>query len=109
VFYPRQIIIGLGRRDSAALDRAVAVALELYAAGIWDGRGLLVVNFPHSLYHQLQQSPIEEFNRQYLTPIHAEVRHLRPGQDFDVRPLSTGECQRLGISEDCALAPDPDS
>ena len=105
MFYPRQIAIGLGQRDSGALDRAVAVALELYAAGVWDGRGLLVVNFPGSVYHQLLQSPVEEYNRQYLTPIHTDVRRLRRGQDFDVHPLTAGECRRMGIGEECALSP----
>jgi len=98
-FYPRQVVIGRSRRDSDALDRAVALALELFAAGIWDGRGLLMVNFPHSLYHQLHQLEIETYSRKCLTPIHAEAHCLRRGRDYVVRALSASRCRRLAAAE----------
>ena len=105
MFYPRQIILGLGRKDSGALDRAVAIALELYAAGIWDGRGSLTIHFPYSLYQQLLASPVERFAPEYLADIHADVRRLRPGRDYEIHPLDVQECRRVGISEACALEP----
>ena len=79
---PQQITIGLSQRDSNALDRTVAAALELFAAGIWDGRGQLVVNFPHSLHHRLHR--------------------LRRDPDF--APLSASQCRQMGIGEECALS-----
>jgi hypothetical protein len=82
---------------------------ELFAASIWDGRGQLVVNFPHRLHHQLHQSEVKEFSRECLTPIHAEVHRLRRGRDYDVRPLSASQCRRLGIGEECALCAERDS
>jgi hypothetical protein len=39
-----QVKIGRGRTDAGAFHRAIAVAVELFRTGAWDGRGLLVVH-----------------------------------------------------------------
>ena len=48
-----QVKIGRGYSDPGGFHRASAIAAELFKAGKWNGRGLLVVHAPYDTHRKL--------------------------------------------------------
>jgi hypothetical protein len=86
MFKGDQVRVGRGKQDEDAMISALAVAQELYAAQLWDGRGQLIVHFPSSLRQQLRTTAVERFDRSTRTTVHTGVHQLKEGTDFEVEP-----------------------
>jgi hypothetical protein len=97
-FINEQVIIGRGLQNPGAYHRALAVAAALYAVWKWDARGRLVVHEPYEAHRKLQLSQRLGYSTRGSTNVYLGVHKLRPGEDYEIRPLNPETCQRLGIS-----------
>lgn len=70
-----QVKIGSGRWDTGAWHRALAVAVKLFEAGKWDGRGLLVVHSPYETHRKMPS---------FIEPGGSFVADLVLGTDYEL-------------------------
>jgi len=104
MFDSAQVAVGKGRADGGAVDRAISVAGQLHAAGVWDGRGRLVVHHPYRLAAQLELTPLVPPSRENdWQGWHRGVLDLQEGVDYEVQPLSRDWCRMHLVSEECTL------
>lgn len=68
-----QVKVGRGRADTGAHHRAIDVAAKLFDAGLWDGRGLLIV---HDVYETHGKMPSFPTDRNF-------VGNLVEGVDYE--------------------------
>ena len=97
-FFNEQVIIGRGLQNTGAYHRALAVAAALYAVWKWDGRGQIVIHEPYEAHRKLQLSQRLGYSTRGSTNVYLGVHKLRPGKDYEIRPLDPEACKRLGIS-----------
>jgi hypothetical protein len=103
-FYNEQVNIGRGLQNTGAYHRALAVANALYAVWKWDGRGRLIIHQPYAAHRKVQCSQRLGYSRRGNTNVYIGVHRLRPGEDYEIRPLSRETCARLDITADHALS-----
>ena len=103
-FYTEQVTIGRGLHNVGAYHRAIAVANMLYAVWRWAGRGRIIIHEPYEAHRKAQCSKRLGYSRRGSTNVYLGVHKLRPGKDYEIRPLSRKACERLNISADRELS-----
>ncbi len=103
-FWNAQVVIGRGLQNTGALHRAIAVANALYAIWKWDGRGQIVIHAPYEAHRKMQCSQRLGYSRRGSTNVYLGIHKLRPGEDYEIKPLSVEDCRRLDIDEDRTLS-----
>lgn len=73
--------IGRGLGDTGAYHRALDVARQLEAAGLWDGHGLIVIHDAYDTHRKVQLTPVEK--RVGAVTVHAGIHDLIQGQDYE--------------------------
>ena len=103
-FCHAHVTIGRGLQNTGAYHRALAVAAALYAVWKWDGRGQIVIHEPYEAHRKLQLSQRLGYSTRGSTNVYLGVHKLRPGEDYEIRPLNREACKRLDSSADHALS-----
>ena len=74
--------IGRGSSDQGAYHRAIDVASQLEAAGLWDGESTIVIHDAYDTHRKVQFTPVEQ--RVGIVNVRAGVRELVHGQDYEI-------------------------
>jgi len=91
MFIQQRVICG-NDSDGNAGDhhRAISVAWELRASGMWDGKGRIVIHRPHNLHQQLSLTPVMDWRAPepgaLPVKIHEGVKYLVADWDFEILP-----------------------
>ena len=85
MFIQQRVICG-NDSDGNAGDhhRAISVAWELRASGMWDGKGRIVIHRPHDVHRELSLTPVLEMRG--VVKIHQGVYSLVAGEDYEILP-----------------------
>ncbi len=70
-----QVKVGRGYSDGGGWHRALDVAVKMFEAGRWDGRGLLVVNEPYETHRKMPS---------FIDPGGSFVDGLVEGVDYEL-------------------------
>jgi hypothetical protein len=77
-----KVKIGRGSSDQGAYHRAIDVASQLEAAGLWDGESTIVIHDAYDTHRKVQFTPV--VGRVGIVNIHAGVHDLVKGQDYEI-------------------------
>jgi hypothetical protein len=97
-----QVLVGEGRGDNGAYDRAVEIASQLHAVDKWDGQGRIVIHNPYSVHRWISLTP-GRFDQEAGVTVHEGIRDLVKGESYEIRPLSSKMARALSIPEENVL------